>query len=79
MWVLLNRYYAGYYGSALRDIATADSQFATISGKGSPDDNSRWAFGEFTGAALHFLDKIDRNQFERIREIAVLDYIYERE
>lgn len=43
------------------------------------DDNSHWAFGEFTGAALHFLDTIDQNQLERIKEIAVLDYIYEGE
>ena len=38
-----------------------------------------WEFEEFHGHALHSLEDIDQNRFERIKEIAVLDYVYEGE
>lgn len=59
MWVLLNRYYVGYYGETLRNIATADSQFSTISGKGSYDarnpqiDTEAWKWATWLACAIH--------------------------
>lgn len=38
-----------------------------------------WEYEEFLGQALYSPDWIDRDRLERIKEIAVLDYVYEGE
>lgn len=38
-----------------------------------------WEYEEFLGQALSSFDRIDRDRLERIKEIAVLDYVYEGE
>lgn len=57
MWVLLNRYYAGYYASALRGIATAPGQFSSIC-DGSKDtripdiSSSAWKYATWLACAI---------------------------
>lgn len=57
MWVLLNRYYAGYYASTLRGIATAPGQFSSICDGGKdariPDtSSSAWKYATWLACAI---------------------------
>lgn len=57
MWILLNRYYAGYYASTLRGIATASGQFSSIC-DGSKDaripdtSSSAWKYATWLACAI---------------------------